>query len=286
MKTITVLFGVCFSAVTAWAGLVLEPVAIPSGGVAMVRWEGDEPPEQVSLYFQGKPVPVALHAGQLRALVGVDLDTVVGRYEVTAEFADSQGRKQTVTMPLQVQKRERPLERLTLPAQMANPTDPRILKRIDKERKRVAEVYRRRSPELVRDRFVLPVDGEIRSVFGLRRILNGVEKSPHNGVDFRAPTGTPVIAAGGGRVALAEDLYYTGKTVIVDHGGGLFTLYAHLQTHSVRQGVTVSAGDRLGTVGSTGRSTGPHLHFGTRLGTARIDPLALLRLYSGDDRPF
>jgi murein DD-endopeptidase MepM/ murein hydrolase activator NlpD len=185
---------------------------------------------------------------------------------------------------LRIEGVERPAQKLTLPRQMVTPTETKIVKQIAKDRKRLDQVFKRRQPVHFSPPFLRPVDGEVISTFGLRRILNGIPKSPHNGVDFRGAAGTPIKAMARGEVALADDLYYTGKTVILDHGGGLFSLYAHLETLTVTPGEMVAPGKRIGTIGSTGRSTGPHLHMGTRLGKARIDPLALLALFADEKR--
>jgi murein DD-endopeptidase MepM/ murein hydrolase activator NlpD len=126
--------------------------------------------------------------------------------------------------------------------------------------------------------FELPVAGVSGGNFGVRRIYNGKERSRHNGVDFRAPTGTPVTAPAPGRVALAEELYFSGGTVILDHGAGLFTSYFHLSRIDVAKGDVVETGKALGAAGATGRVTGPHLHWSARFGAARINPLDLRRL--------
>jgi murein DD-endopeptidase MepM/ murein hydrolase activator NlpD len=114
--------------------------------------------------------------------------------------------------------------------------------------------------------------------FGARRIINGKPRSPHSGVDYAAERGTPVVASNGGRVALVADFFFPGRLVVVDHGLGLYTLYFHLDSVAVTDGETIDRGQRLGTVGATGRATGPHLHFGAQVGAARIDPAALLLL--------
>jgi murein DD-endopeptidase MepM/ murein hydrolase activator NlpD len=113
-------------------------------------------------------------------------------------------------------------------------------------------------------------------VFGVLSIYNGETRSRHSGADFLSPAGTPIAAPAAGRVLLAQDLYFTGNTVIVDHGLGLFSLFAHLSAIEVADGAAVAAGDLVGKVGSTGRVTGPHLHWTVRLGGARVDPLSLL----------
>ncbi len=133
--------------------------------------------------------------------------------------------------------------------------------------------------------FRRPVDDPFGSTFGLRRILNGQPRAPHAGIDFRSPRGTPVRASGRGRVAFVGDLYFTGRTVILDHGAGLFSLYAHLERSRCRTGELLEGGAILGEVGSSGRSTGPHLHWGFKLRGDRIDPLALLKTFPAGKRP-
>jgi hypothetical protein len=119
---------------------------------------------------------------------------------------------------------------------------------------------------------LLPAGGR----FGTRRFFNDEARSPHGGADFSAPAGTPVLAAGDGVVALAEDHFFSGKSVYVDHGGGMITMSFHLSRIDVKAGDEVKAGQRLGSVGATGRATGAHLHFGVRLHGARVNPALLL----------
>src|SRR5207245_490565 len=121
--------------------------------------------------------------------------------------------------------------------------------------------------------------------FGRRRILNGQPRSPHTGVDLGAPTGTAVQAMQRGRVVLDEDLFFSGRTVIVDHGLGLFSLYGHLSESRVAPGRVVDAGEGIGLVGATGRVTAPHLHWAVRIGDARVAGLDLVRLTSGPPPP-
>jgi murein DD-endopeptidase MepM/ murein hydrolase activator NlpD len=128
-----------------------------------------------------------------------------------------------------------------------------------------------------KDKAVWPVTGPISGVFGSQRILNGKPKSPHRGVDVAAPTGTPVTAMLGGLVAVADnDMYYTGGTVMIDHGHGLTSLYAHLSEISVEVGQRLEQGEGLGRIGATGRVTGPHLHLSLYWFDTALDPALLL----------
>jgi murein DD-endopeptidase MepM/ murein hydrolase activator NlpD len=111
----------------------------------------------------------------------------------------------------------------------------------------------------------------------MERIINGQRKSPHTGVDLESEAGTPVMASNSGMVVLVDDLFFSGKSVIVDHGWGLYSMYFHLSEGRVKEEIE-SGGDVLGRVGSTGRSTGPHLHWAIRMNQVRVDPLSLLRL--------
>jgi len=114
--------------------------------------------------------------------------------------------------------------------------------------------------------------------FGARRVINGQPRAPHGGIDYSAPKGTPVVAANTGRVALVAEFFFPGRLVVLDHGLGLYTLYFHLDTVLASEGERIERGQALGTVGASGRATGPHLHFGAQVGAARVDPAALLGL--------
>jgi len=206
----------------------------------------------------------------------IPLDAKAGpaTYRLTASRAG--GSPQTMRRELSVAEKVFPEQRLTVESKFVNPPKAASA-RIAREQKRLGAIYARRTPlPPASAPFVRPVPGDPTSEFGTRRVFNGEPRSPHPGIDLHAATGTPVLAAGPGRVALAGDLYYSGGTVILDHGGGLFTVYAHLSKIEAKEGATVSAGDRVGLSGATGRVTGPHLHWGARVGPSIFDPRALL----------
>ncbi len=169
-----------------------------------------------------------------------------------------------------------PEQRLTVEDKFVTPPKEAVA-RIERERQETAAIYARRTvlPPPT-EPFVPPVPGQPTSEFGTRRIFNGVPRAPHPGIDLQAASGTPVTVAGPGKVALAKDLYFSGNTVIVDHGAGLFTIYAHLSKIETKAGAAVAEGQRIGLSGATGRVTGPHLHWGARVGEEIFDPRAML----------
>ena len=151
------------------------------------------------------------------------------------------------------------------------------LARVERENREIGKLWSRRTPR----RFTLPLGPPLADLpaggrFGARRVLNGRPSSPHSGADYSADSGTPVLAVAPGTVVLAEEHFFAGNSVFIDHGDGLITMYFHLSRIEVEKGVEVAAGRTVGRVGATGRATGPHLHFGVRWRGARVDPGALL----------
>jgi len=174
--------------------------------------------------------------------------------------------------------REFRIERVDgLPQQTVTP-DPEIAARIAREQARVAEARRRDDARTDwRDSFLKPVQGRTSGVYGSQRILNGVPRNPHMGLDIAAPAGTPVLAPAAGVVTFADpDLYLTGGTVLLDHGHGLSSSFLHLSAVEVAVGDRIERGQRIGAVGATGRASGPHLHWGLNWFDVRIDPALVL----------
>ncbi len=148
------------------------------------------------------------------------------------------------------------------------------IKRAKKESRQLKRIYASASSvRLWNGPFQLPMQSQITSPFGNRRIFNGRLKSYHNGVDFRAPVGTPVFAANSGIVLLAQDLFYSGNVVVIDHGTGIFTIYAHLSKIEAAAGQPIEKGQQLGLTGATGRVSGPHLHWGVKVNGVAVDPM-------------
>ena len=155
-----------------------------------------------------------------------------------------------------------------------------VYKRIKEENNRIGKARAINSDlPFFKNQFIMPVEGIISGVYGSQRILNGKPKWPHYGIDIAAKKGTMIKSSASGTVTMAEDdLYYTGGTIIMDHGHGISTIYSHLENVMVSVGDEINQGDIIGTVGSTGRSTGPHLDFRVNWFQTRLDPMSLLNL--------
>jgi len=179
---------------------------------------------------------------------------------------------------LKVTARIYPVQRIDgLPERQVTPS-PEDLVRIKDDGVRIAEVRRLDSDRRgFASGFMWPVEGQVSGIFGSQRILNGKPRRPHNGVDVVAAKGTPVVACADGVVALVhQDMFFTGRTVLIDHGHGLTSVYAHLDDIRVKPGERVAKGTRIGSVGRTGRVTGPHLHWGVSLFGTHLDPALLV----------
>jgi len=206
----------------------------------------------------------------------IDLDARPGPVGVEVRGRTAAGRPVAGARTLTIAARKFPEERLAVESKYVEPP-PEVEERLKRERVELDRVYAaRRDVPPPAAPFEKPVPGAPTGVFGTRRFYNGEPRSPHPGLDLKAETGTVVHAAGQGRVSLAQELYFSGNTVIVDHGGGLFTVYAHLSAIEVEPGQALEAGAVLGRSGATGRVTGPHLHWGAKIGDLPFDPEALL----------
>jgi murein DD-endopeptidase MepM/ murein hydrolase activator NlpD len=227
----------------------------------------------------GRPLAFFSQGDRQVAVAGVDVDAKPGAHPWRIAIQRSGQPPETLTGHIVVAPRHFSIQNLTLPKAMVD-LDPATERRALAETERLRAVYRTLSPaRLWQGRFMRPIGGEESgSGFGSRRIINGQPRAPHTGVDYSAPTGTPVLAANAGRVALVGEFFFPGRLVVLDHGLGLHTLYFHLDRISSREGQAVARGQVIGTVGATGRATGPHLHFGAQIGEARVDPEVLLAL--------
>jgi murein DD-endopeptidase MepM/ murein hydrolase activator NlpD len=211
-----------------------------------------------------------------RAFIGVDLEQAAGDYKLNVSAkagADAISCAATIT----VREGKFPTEHLKVAPNFVEP-NPEQLAKAQADQKKLRDLYATVTPEkLWTGKFRIPLDGvKTGGNFGRRRVLNGKSNSPHSGVDLSSPTGTPVHAAQSGRVVLAEELYFSGNTVLIDHGLGIYTLYGHFSEIDAKPGDLVKSGDVIGKVGATGRVTGPHLHWGLEIDRARVNALSIV----------
>jgi hypothetical protein len=256
-----------------------HPARPQPGDVVWVHVRGAADAATIEGALGDRPLAFFPYAGGQAAVVGVDVDVKPGPRPWRLAVVEPARPPRSLSGRLSVRARAFSVQRLTLPPAMVD-LDPATEQRAVAESAHLRTVYRTITPErLWRGRFVRPVAGDQPGTgFGSRRLINGKPRAPHTGIDFAAERGTPVVAVNHGRVALVAEYFFPGQLVVVDHGLGLHTLYFHLDSVAVTAGDPVERGQPIGTVGATGRATGPHLHFGAQLGPARIDPARLLSL--------
>ena len=248
-------------------GDVLKLDIQPPDGVAMVTATWSE-----------RDVPLVRQAdGTWRGLVGIDVETAPGPKQLRLRGERSAGPPLEGTHSFEIAAKAVRTRRIRVNPKFVDPPAS-ALPRIVEETKLLNELFRK-GPSLERLwtlEAVRPVEGVNVSGFGVRSVLNGKPRGPHAGLDLAAVTGTPVYAPTPGIVVYARPFYFSGNTVILDHGHGLFSTMAHLSAIDVPEGQRVAKGELLGKVGATGRVTGPHLHWAVRLHGDRVDPLKLI----------
>jgi len=261
------------------ADVALHPPKLRVGDVGWLQVKNVPDTATVEGSVGGRPLAFFPYAGGHAALVAIDLEAKPGTHPWRVAVIEKGREPRTARGTVQLLRRDFPVERLSLPRAMVD-LDADTERRALAEGTRLTTLYRTITPERFwRGRFTRPVAGtEPGTGFGARRIINGQSRSPHGGIDYSAPTGTPIVAANSGRVALVADFFFPGRLVVLDHGLGLYTLYFHLDSVAASEGQRIERGQPLGAVGASGRATGPHLHFGAQVGAARVNPAALLGL--------
>ena len=250
------------------AGALPKAENVP-GGIALVdlgvaKNRGNPP----RAWFGEQPVLVAAEKGRWVAVLGLALDLPAGTHRLRAIVAGEEK-----TLPFEVGEKNYPEQRITL-----KDSSKVNLSAADEARavSEIAEIrgFKRhwREADDTDSEFVLPADGRLASRFGLRRFFNGEPRSPHSGLDLAVPRGTPIRASAHGQVLAVDDYFFNGKTVFVDHGNGLISMYCHLDRIDVEAGDAVGQGQRIGLSGKTGRASGRHLHWSVILNGAMVDP--------------
>lgn len=253
--------------------------SLQPGEPLLVLIEGDESVESASASLLGRTAELrASPGGGMFGLIGIDLQVKPGPQDLIVKIRRKGRPVEEVRRSLDIQGRSFPFVKLSVKPEYVTPPAS-ALERIRREAELVAMATSGVTPEWLGDGpFIHPHDAPSWSNFGQRRLNNNVLESVHSGLDIRAPAGEPIRASNAGRVVMASDLYLGGRTVILDHGLGVFSSYGHMSKLLVKRGDRVAKGDVLGLCGSTGRSTGPHLHWSVKILDARVDPEALLEL--------
>jgi murein DD-endopeptidase MepM/ murein hydrolase activator NlpD len=215
--------------------------------------------------------------GYYGALLAADLEAKPGPAVVNITTTTATGARQETQITLKIKPKSFKQESFSVGTEF-DQLSPEILERIKKDQAQFSRVFMSSVPErLWEGPFIIPVSSDVTSPFGYRRIINGLPRAPHTGVDLKAALGTEVLAANHGRVVLLGDFFFSGNSVVLDHGGGLYTVYFHLSEFKVAAGSVMRKGEVIGLVGMSGRVTGPHLHWGARINDARVDPFELIK---------
>ena len=236
--------------------------------------------KQASLRFIEKKIRMEKRdsSGEWMAFIGLDLGLVPGTYTIQASILYSDGSQHSLKKTIVVAPKEFPIKKLWVDEKFVTPPAD-VLERIRREAELTKSIYAIYSSNwLGKGNFMVPSKGKMAPNFGERRVFNNKPRSPHSGVDISSPFGAPVRASNSGKVVLTNDLYYAGKTVILDHGLGVFSFYCHFSKIRVTRGKLINKGDIIGDIGATGRVTGPHLHWSVRINGSRVDPVSLLHL--------
>jgi hypothetical protein len=266
--------------------LSLEPATVPQGGVVVLRARpltGHGPRELTVTWKDITAQGVAWKGGELMALVPVKLQQKPGTFPLTVWVTDARGTRHKATVSLTVTPGAFDTDELGVKRSFTEPNKAqRAQAKADQETfealwKTLDRPRRWRGP------FLLPVDNSLTAKFGTYRTINGHTKSRHMGLDVRGKRGDSILASNDGRVAVARPCFYSGNTVALDHGNGVVTLYFHMTRMAVKAGQLVKRGQLLGTVGDTGRVTGPHLHWGVKFSSVYVDPARVMALPLDED---
>lgn len=273
------LFGFLLTGVFAFDVVAIEKT-IANGKTALLEFEDQKDVTYESAVLEQKKYTIFKHPSKNEryyVLIPISYETKPQKKEVEIFYREN-GVQKTKTVVLDVQDGE--YEKETLQVDGSKVTlSPEDKARTEKEYAEAMDIYKKATPKtLVSSDFIVPLDSKITSDFGKARVYNGLLKSYHGGTDFRVAVGVPVIAANDGKVVLVQDRFYSGQSVIIDHGQGVYTCYFHMSKFHVKESQDVKKGDVIGLSGSSGRVSGPHLHFGVRVGGEQVDPLHFIAL--------
>ncbi|MFO1352843.1 MAG: M23 family metallopeptidase [Gammaproteobacteria bacterium] len=249
-----------------------EHTPVPGGVAVLDLGAVDNAP--IVARYQNRRVLTVRHHGHWWAVVGISLDTPPGLQKLER----AQGGKALAALPFQVLPKTYKSQSITVKDKNMVEPDAKTLKRIERDQQRIRVALDTFSPGAPATlRLVKPVAGPFSSGFGLRRFFNKQPRRPHSGLDIAAARGAMVYAPALGRIVEVGDYYFNGKSVFIDHGQGLITMYCHLDRIDVKPGQAVVTGDPIGAVGASGRATGPHLHWAVALNGVFVEPMLFLQ---------
>jgi murein DD-endopeptidase MepM/ murein hydrolase activator NlpD len=268
------------------AGITLSSQEVTNGSPLLLQIETRKlglPIGNMRITFQQREYPLYPHpvspADIHFGLIAIPFRTAPGPAKLVLSWTNAAGDHRR-TIPFRIVTGKYKTDELKVDSSRVNPNQKNI-ERAQKEARKIKRIYAEGSIARLWDGdFQLPMTSDITSPFGNKRVFNGQLKSFHNGVDFRARSATPVFAANSGVVKLAENLFYSGNAVVIDHGTGIFTIYAHLSRIDVAAGRHIEKGQRLGLTGATGRVSGPHLHWGVKVNGVAVNPMQLIDVMS------
>jgi murein DD-endopeptidase MepM/ murein hydrolase activator NlpD len=252
--------------VSSWSSRLPEQLAVPGGILKIPVAKINQPAPKV--FFYDNRILVTANNTHWLALVGIPLSAEVGEHQITIKTDNK-----TLQKTFRIKDKDYPAQYLTIKKKrMVTGFTAEDLKKINADKKIMAKAKKTWTEQTIDADFTAPVDGRLSSLFGLKRFFNDIPKRPHNGLDIAAPTGTPILAPASAKVIDVGNFYFNGNTVFLDHGQGLLSAYLHMNEIKVKPGQLIKQGQALGTVGETGRVTGPHLHWIVYLNKVPVDP--------------
>lgn len=253
---------------------------IQNGKVALLELTKEKNISYEEALFNGKKYKVLAHPKnneKFYLLIPIDYEEKIAKKNIEIFYKENNKQKSKI-VALDIKDAKYEKETLQVDGSKVTLSE-KDKARSSKEYAEAMKIYNTSTPKsLISSKFIAPLDSKITSDFGRARVYNNALKGYHGGTDFRAVIGTPIVAANDGVVVLAKDRFYSGMSVLIDHGHGIYSCYFHMSKFDVKEGEKVKKGDVLGLSGNSGRVSGPHLHFGIRVGSKQVDPLHFIAL--------
>lgn len=261
-KTLCLIFCL-INPVFSWANKLPDQLAVPGGIIKIAVADINQAAPKV--FFEGNRVLVTSDNRHWIAMVGIPLSAKVGEHKITVDSHQN--------IAFTITDKKYPAQYLTIKKKrMVSGFTKTDLKKINADKEAMSKAKAVWVEQAIDTDFITPVEGRLSSLFGLKRFYNNIPKRPHNGLDIAAAVGTPIIAPATATVINTGNYYFNGNTVFLDHGQGLLSAYLHMNKIKVKSGQIVKQGEIIGTVGKTGRVTGPHLHWIVYLNKSPVDP--------------